>query len=183
MIKKTFTYETFNGKQVTKEFYFHLSKADFVELALGGDWEAGMQLAIKNGDQITIFKEFKRLISMAIGVRSEDGEDFTKPVDFRDKFMNSPAFDELIMELFTSEDMGTNFIMGCLPNNMQGSMQKEIDKLKAQDGPVHENVPDPFADEPSWIRENREPTEVELRNMTREQLQQLWNRKTNRNES
>jgi hypothetical protein len=162
MIKKTFTYENFAGDTVTKDFYFHLSKADFVELALGGDWEASMQVAIKTGDKITIFKEFKRLISMAIGVRSENGEDFTKPTPYRDAFMNSPAFDELIMELFTSDDMGTNFILGCLPANMQGDMQKELDKIKAKDGPVHESVPNPFAEEPAWIRERRVPSKKEF---------------------
>lgn len=170
MIKKTFTFENYNDETVTKEFYFHLSKADFVELGFSG-WQERMQDAVTNQDKMAVFHGFKRLISMAIGVRSEDGEDFVKADDFRDKFMNSPAFDELIMDLFTSEDMGTSFIKGCLPGNMQGDLEKEMAKVAASGGV------NPFEENPAWIRENREPTNLEMDTITREQLLQLHNRK------
>src|SRR3954468_19732058 len=174
MIKKTLTYENFTGKMVTKDIYFHLSKADFVELALGGEWEGRMQEAIAKQDKMAIYRGFKTLISMAVCVRSEDGEDFTKPADFRDKFMNSGAYDELVMELLTSDDMGTSFIKGCLPNNMRDQRDAELKKLA--DAKQIETV-DPFEEEPAWIRENREPTNVEMNTMTREQLLQLHKRK------
>lgn len=156
MIKKTFTYENFAGENVTRDFYFHLSKADFVELALGGDWEERMRKAIKDQDRQVIYQEFKRLISMAIGQRSENGEDFHKPEAFRDAFMNSGAFDELITELFTSEDMGTNFIKGCLPSSMQTDLQKELDKVAAG------KTEGPFTDVPDWVTSNRVPTAEEF---------------------
>jgi hypothetical protein len=170
MIKKTFTFENFAGDKVTKDYYFHLSKADFVELGFSG-WQERMQAAVNTKDQLGVFHGFKWLISQAVGVRSEDGEDFTKPADFRDKFMNSPAFDELIMELFTSDDMGTSFIRGCLPGNMQVDMDKEMAKLTSTGGV------NPFEEKPAWIRENREPTNLEMDTITREQLLELHKRK------
>lgn len=171
MIKKTFTFENFAGDTVTKDYYFHLSKADFVELGLDG-WQDRMGEAAVKKDKVAIFHGFKRLISMAIGVRSEDGEDFIKTDDFRGKFMNSPAFDELIMDLFTNDDMGTSFIRGCLPGNMQVDMDKEMAKLAAAGKTV-----DPFEEKPAWIRENREPTNLEMQTITREQLLELHTRK------
>ncbi len=32
MLKKTITYEDFDGNQVTEDHFFHLSKADLVEM-------------------------------------------------------------------------------------------------------------------------------------------------------
>ena len=35
MLKKSITYKNLNGQEVTEEFYFHLSKADFIEMEAG----------------------------------------------------------------------------------------------------------------------------------------------------
>lgn len=169
MIQKTFTYENFNGDVVTKDFFFHLSKADFVELALGGEWEANMKKAMVEKDQITIYREFKRLIGMAVGMRSEDGEDFIKTEAFREKFLNSGAFDELIMEIFTSDDMGINFIKGCLPTAMRDNLQNEIAKIEAGE------VANPFAEEPAWVKERRVPTPAEFNAATPDQQKFAFN--------
>ena len=34
MLKKTITYEDFNGETVSEDFFFHLSKAELVELEM-----------------------------------------------------------------------------------------------------------------------------------------------------
>lgn len=172
MIKKTITYQDFNDVTKTKDFYFHLSKVDMMELSLDGLFEKELKEAIQRGDKLTIFRMFKRLIFLSVGTRSENGEEFIRPEMFREAFMSSPAFDELVMDLFTSEDHGASFVAGLMPKDVQEKVNKEI-----------ENTIDPFKEEPAWIKENREPTGVELRNMTREQLQELWMSKTSAQKS
>jgi hypothetical protein len=170
MIKKTFTYENFNGDKVTRDFYFHLSKGDFIELALGGEWQDKMSKAVAEQDKIAVYHGYKEIIALAVGMRSDDGEDFIKTELYRDRFMGSPAYDELIMDLFTSDDLGVDFIKACLPSDMREKLDVEIKKAEA-------STVDPFADEPAWIKENRLPTVQEYRAATPEQQQIAYLRK------
>lgn len=170
MIKKTITYIDFNDRKVTRDYYFHLSKVDMTELALDGIEERIRRAAAAN-DKGAIFREFKQLISLSVGVRSEDGAEFSRPATFRDQFLSSPAFDELIMELFQSEDQGTGFVKALLPPDMQKGLEKELQAQNKQ------GAPDPFNETPAWIREDREPTDTEMRTMTREQLVELTQRR------
>lgn len=153
MIKKTIKYKNYLGQEVTKDFYFHLSQVDMMELSFDGSFEKRIQEAVKAGDKLTIFREFKQLISLSVGVRSENGEEFSRPAEFRDSFMSSPAFDELVMELLQSPDQGVNFIRGLLPPKAQEALAKELEKPSA---------PDPFAEEPAWVRERRVPNKQEF---------------------
>lgn len=175
MIKKTITYSDFNGTEVTKDFYFHLTQVDMVEISIDGSFEEKIRKAAVTGDKSVIFLEFKRLIAKSVGMRSEDGADFIRTESFTNAFLSSPAFDELIMELFTSPDQGVGFIRGLLPAKMQDALKKELDS-KEKDGAG--STVNPFEEKPVWERENREPTGVELRSMTREQFQKLWTQKT-----
>jgi len=177
MIKKTIKYTDFNDREVTRDYYFHLSKVDMVEISIDGEFQEKIRRAAASGDKLTIFREFKRLISMSVGMRSEDGSEFYRTEEFTNAFLSSPAFDELILELFTSDDQGTGFIKGLLPANMQESLDKELAKQTKTD------APDPFEEKPVWIREDREPTEVEMRTMTREQLMELTKRRMDRKNS
>lgn len=157
MIKHTLTYENFNGVTVTKDFYFHLSKADIIELAIDGLFEETMKKAIAEEDKLTLFKMFRKLIYLSVGVRSEDGESFAKPEMFREAFVTSPAFDKLIDYLFGSTDRAAEFVAGLLPKEAQEQARKELEKQN-QSG---ETVVDPFA-EPEWVTSGRIPTKEEF---------------------
>lgn len=164
MIKKTITYENFAGDTVTKDFWFHLSKVDGFELSLDGTFEVRMRKAIRDQDKLTVFREFKKLIFTAVGVRSENGEEFSKPEAYRDAFMNSPAFDELIMDLFSDESKAAEFMAALFPKGVQTAM-------KEQGYPGQTvTIIDPFKEKPAWEAEDRDPTDAEVRSMTREQL-------------
>lgn len=165
MIKKTITYENFAGDQVTKDFWFHLSKVDGFELSLDGTFEAKMRKAIQDQDKLTVFREFKKLIAAAVGVRSENGEDFSKPEAFRDSFMNSPAFDELIMDLFSDESKAAEFMAALFPKGVQAAMKEQGYPAKAGDVITI----DPFKEEPSWVTARRVPSKEEFAAATPEQ--------------
>jgi hypothetical protein len=166
MIKKTIKYRDFNDREVTRDYYFHLSKVDMTELSLDGI-EERVRRAAATGDNAAIFREFKQLISMSVGVRSEDGAEFSRPEAFRDQFLSSPAFDELIMELFTSEDQGTGFIAALLPRDMQKKMEEELAKKTT--------TVDPFADEPEWMKKRVAPTPAQFAAATPEQQRFAFN--------
>lgn len=170
MIKKTITYENYAGDTVTKDFWFHLSKVDGFELSLDGSFEARMRKAIQDQDKLTVFREFKKLIFLAVGVRSENGEEFSKPEAFRDAFMNSPAFDELIMDLFSNESKAAEFMAALFPKGVQATMKEQGYETKAGDV----ITVDPFKETPAWEAENRAPTSAEIQTMTREQLQKAF---------
>lgn len=176
MIQKTIVFVDFNGKKVTRDYYFHLSKVDFIELSADGAFEDLIKVAVATKDKLAIFNGFKRLIGMSVGVRTEDGSGFVRTEAFRDEFLSSPAFDELVMELFTSDDKGAEFVKGLVPAGMTDQLNKELAKIEGG-----QQIVDPFNETPAWERENREPTDIELRNMTKEQLQRLWARKANKN--
>jgi hypothetical protein len=170
MIKKTLTYKNFNDETVTRDFYFHLSRVDMTEISLDGSFEARIKKAAAENDKVTIFREFKRLIFLSVGVRTgENLEDFIRPEMFRETFMSSPAFDVLIEELFTSEDQGASFIAGLLPKDMQEAALKGIESA-----PSTVTV-DPFRDEPAWLKERRAPTPAEYNAATPDQQKIAFN--------
>lgn len=120
MLKKAITYEDFNGDEVTEDFFFHLSKAELVELEMsqqGGLSEALKQIiASEDGKQIII--EFKKIILGSYGKRSEDGKRFIKNQTLRDEFESSAAYSALFMELVTNTDSAIEFINGIIPQGM-----------------------------------------------------------------
>lgn len=125
MLKKTITYEDFNGQEQTEDFYFHLSKADLIELEMSkkGGLEEWLKRVIASKDGKAIMEEFKNLIMMSVGERSDDGKRFRKDVQLRHDFRDSPAYDVLFMELVTDADKAAEFVNGIIPNNMADQLK------------------------------------------------------------
>jgi hypothetical protein len=168
MFSKTIKFKDYNGNEQEKEFYFHLSKSELAMLSAGSDdMKAKLERMIKAKDNAAILKELRDLIKLAVGVRSEDGERFIKDADAQSQLLDSPAFDELLFELF----VGTNtneFFLKLVPEEMQKELEEFISK---QGG-------DPFKEpedtRPAYQKENRKPTDAEQRAMTRAELAEAW---------
>ncbi|HKU51957.1 MAG TPA: hypothetical protein VJQ25_05790 [Nitrospira sp.] len=161
MFKKTVEFEDLDGNKQSKDFYFHISKAELLELASSADdMQARIKRIIEANDGGAILKELRDLIKMAVGVRSEDGQRFIKDESAQSTLLDSPAFDELLMELATSADASADFVRQLIPEKMQREMQEQLKK----------NVPADTDNRPAYLKENRNPTEVELQQMSREQL-------------
>lgn len=120
MLKKTITYEDFNGETVTEDFFFHLSKAELVELELShdGGLSAALQRIVAAEDGKAIIAEFKNIILTAYGQRSPDGKMFIKNQQLRDEFEATEAYSTLFMELVTDTDAASAFINGIVPAGM-----------------------------------------------------------------
>ena len=80
MLKKTITFEDYNGVKRTEDFYFNLSKAEVVEMEMStsGGLAEMIQNIVKAEDSAAIIKIFKDLILKAYGEKSLDGKRFVK---------------------------------------------------------------------------------------------------------
>jgi len=139
LLKKTITYKDFNDEEVTEDFFFHLSKAELVELEMShkGGLSAALERIIAAEDNQSIIAEFKNIILSAYGKRSEDGKRFIKTQELRDEFTSSEAYSTLFMELVTNTDAASEFINGVIPQDMV----EEAKKLVAADEAKPEKTP------------------------------------------
>jgi hypothetical protein len=119
MLKKTVTYEDFDGKSVTEDLYFHLSKSEIVEMKFGDMSTVLEAMTQKDAKPADILAAFKRVIGMTYGVKSQDGRRFHKSPEQTEEFLASPAYDALFMSLITGgEQNAVDFITAVLPSDM-----------------------------------------------------------------
>jgi hypothetical protein len=173
MFKKTVTFKDFDDNSQTRDFYFHISKAELLELATSADdMQARIKRIIDAKDGAAILGELRDFIKLSVGVRSDDGQRFIKSAEAQNTLFQSPAYDELLMELATSADACANFVQQLIPEKMQQEMRDQMKKMEQDPKPA--SISDPFADpednRPAWQKEHRLPTEKELREMSREEM-------------
>lgn len=166
MLKKTITYENFNGEEVSEDFFFHLSKAELVELEMShdGGLSAALERIVAAEDTKSIIAEFKNIILSAYGQKSLDGRRFVKNQDVRDEFESTEAYSTLFMELVTNTDAAVVFINGIIP----AGMAEEASKLAGT-----ETKPELVA-----VREPVILTKVDIAKMSPEELADLGPRLT-----
>lgn len=120
MLKREITYEDFDGNQVTDTLYFNLTKSELVSLE--AEYDGGLYASIKRimeaNDQKSLIEEFKKIILISYGQKSEDGKRFIKSDDMRTEFSQSAAYDALFMELATSDTLAAEFMTGIIPRDM-----------------------------------------------------------------
>lgn len=117
MIKRTMTYEDYNGITRTEDFYFHLTEAELTEMEMGteGGLAEMMKKIVDAKDAPAIIKVFKELILKAYGVKSADGRRFEKSEQISREFEQTPAYSKLFMELATDDKAAADFINGVIP--------------------------------------------------------------------
>ena len=143
MLKKTITYQDFNGDTTSEDFYFNLTKAELIELELSAG-EEGLTESIKkliaSKDGASIINEFKRIILLAYGRKSEDGRRFIKSEEFRQEFASTEAYSELFFELATNADAAVTFIKGVMPSGLvveEASLAPAAASVDAASEPKH----------------------------------------------
>lgn len=147
MLKRSITYENpFTEQEVTEEHYFHISKADLVEMEIeehgnayksNDDQEltgmqAKLQRVVDSQDGKAIMTEFKDIIRRSYG--RKEGERFIKTEEAWKEFQSSEAFSQLLFELCTMPDESANFINGVVPNNLDqiaAEVQAQAEKITA----------------------------------------------------
>lgn len=130
MLKKTITYEDFNGEKKTKDFYFHMNQVEFAKLngEIPGGLEKHIQEIVEDKDDDAMLRMIDLLVSRSYGKFDEDDE-FTK-IDrngrpLYEKFVNIDAYDKLIIELVSGEQNIVNFLKAILPKDLQNKLEEK----------------------------------------------------------
>ena len=120
MLKKRISYTDYNGVTKEKDFYFNLSEAELIKMdfSTNGGLEATLTKIMDEQDMPTLYAYFENIVQSAYGVKSLDGEYFEKSPELLKKFVQSPAYDKLILELIGSADGAAAFVNGILPQNL-----------------------------------------------------------------
>lgn len=115
MIKKTITYTTFDGEEVTEDCYFHFSKQEAIAMIATGMDKKFEEIG-NSGDPKLIIDTFHELVLDAYGRKTPDGRGFVKNAEIREEFKNSIAFDEFLMTLVTDDVAAAEFVNKVIPN-------------------------------------------------------------------
>ncbi len=129
MIKKTINYTDFDGKERSEDFYFNLTKRELAELNLRYPNNDGLkgyvEKIVKEQNVRKVYETIKEIVLLSYGIKSDDGKHFNKSKAISNDFVNTMAFDELIMSFFgETEDEAkegaeelSRFVQGILPAN------------------------------------------------------------------
>ena len=129
MLKKTITYEDYDGNKRTEDFYFNLNKAETIQwLTTTGDYtldKVFQRLANeRNGKEImNIFRDF---IYRSFGKKSLDGRRFDKSEEAKRDFMETEAFSILFSEIVLDAKKAAEFIKAVLPKDFTDDIDKVI---------------------------------------------------------
>src|SRR4051812_11329207 len=129
MFKKTITFEDFNGVEHTKDFYFHVSSAEVTAwLQPGSEFMQRLDRAQKSKQVTQILAFYKDMIAQACGVRSEDGMRFIQTPEAKSELLDSPAVDELLLELMLDLSGPMNFVKNLLPKKILDKVGDDLDQ-------------------------------------------------------
>lgn len=124
MLKKSITYTDYEGNEKTREYRFHLSKADLLEMEFStpGGMQQLIEVIIEREDLKRLTNLIKDIILNSYGELSDDGTHFVKVKNghrLAEDFQQTEAYSELYMELNTNEAALNEFIEGVIPANLR----------------------------------------------------------------
>lgn len=127
MLKKTITFTDYFGEERTQDFYFNLTKSELMEMNLSADGgvERLVEKIIQTNDRKKLVTYFKEMVLKSYGEKSDDGFQFMKGEEITKRFEQSPAYDQLFMELVTDADKAADFINGIVPKELSEQMKKQ----------------------------------------------------------
>lgn len=122
MIKETLTYVDYNGKERTEDFYFHLSKAEILDIETtmpNGSIEEWAKAIFASREYDKLWELFSSLVKKSYGIKSADGRRFMKSDEITKEFSETEAYPELINKFLTEPDFASNFF-----NSLVASVDK-----------------------------------------------------------
>lgn len=126
MLKRTMTYTDYNGEKRTEDFFFNLTKAEIMEMAMSenGGLDAFIERIVSERDQKRIVSMFKQIILMAYGEKDLDGKHFVKSPAISTAFSQTEAYSDLFVELTTDGEKGAAFFNALIPADMDALAEK-----------------------------------------------------------
>jgi len=150
LLKKTIQFTNpFTEQEVTEDHYFHISKADLVEMEMeehgsryvkDGQELTGMQAKLQKivdaQDGRAIMAEIKDIIRRSYG--RKEGDRFLKSAAIWDEFSSTEAYSQLIFDLCTDAGAAAEFMNGIIPHNLEkiAADVRAIAERQASEGPT-----------------------------------------------
>lgn len=135
MYKTTVEYEDFNGEQKKRTLYFNLSQSELTELKYESNGALEDKIveivATKNRSEMMLL--FTKLLKMAYGEKSEDGEYFIKNEEVYNRFKYSNAYDAFLEKLVESDSELENFIKYVMPKKLSDKVDMNEVKKKTKE--------------------------------------------------
>lgn len=167
MIKKTVSYDGFDGETVTEDLYFHFNKAELMELEVETErgFSKKLQAVAEAKDVREVLAVFKDIVVRAYGVRSEDGKRFIKTERAREEFDGSEAYSEVLFDLLSDPASAARFVGGLMPSDLleKAKVESNLDIEKMIRELEEEKEKEKAAqEEPKDISSDDEPTELRV---------------------
>jgi len=130
VLKQSITYKNVDGKTVTEDFYFNLTKAELMKLEMqtdGGFKSRIEQISTPGAAGGLIIEVFEMLLAKAYGVRTPDGSFVKNPAAF-DEFLASEAYSTLLFDVLTTPTRAAAFFNGIMPTDLAQEVEMEMKK-------------------------------------------------------
>lgn len=123
MLQRTFTYEDYDGNVRSEDVCFDLNETEILEMNLEeqGGLERTIDQISKARDGKRIFALFKSIVLKAYAVKSPDGRKLLKSDALRDDFVQTPMYNQLMLELVSDPDKANAFISAIIPKVKQNA--------------------------------------------------------------
>ena len=120
MYSRKIKYTDYDGNEREEEYFFHLNKAEVLEMQMS--WDGGLdkilRKIIEEKDQKRMIEMFKMIILKSYGEKSLDGKRFIKTPEVVEAFTQTEAYSEFFMLLSTNDEVASEFINGILPQKL-----------------------------------------------------------------
>ena len=131
MRKETITYTDYNNVTRTEDFFFNLNEAELTALQYGvdGGMKEMLERIVKSNDNKQIMACFRELIAKSYGEKSPDGRRFVKSKELSEAFMQTEAYNELMLRFMTDANYSAEFI-----NDVLADVTKRTEERNAKKG-------------------------------------------------
>lgn len=132
MIKKTITYEDYNGVERTEDFYFNLTESELLQwqYSVEGGLSDLLGKIINAKTETKLIEYFKEIVLRSYGEKSDDGKRFVKSKELATAFSQTEAYNQLYYTMFTDADSASEFVKGILPKKFSESFEEEMKALE-----------------------------------------------------
>ena len=130
MRKETITYTDYNNVTRTEDFFFNLNEAELTALQYGvdGGLKEMLERIVKSNDNKQIVACFHELIAKSYGEKSPDGRRFVKSKELSEAFMQTEAYNELMLRFMTDATYSAEFINDVLADVTKRTKERNAKK-------------------------------------------------------
>lgn len=130
MRKETITYTDYNNVTRTEDFFFNLNEAELTALQYGvdGGLKEMLERIVKSNDNKQIMACFHELIAKSYGEKSSDGRRFVKSKELSEAFMQTEAYNELMLRFMTDANYSAEFINDVLADVTKRTKERNAKK-------------------------------------------------------